>query len=163
MTIYFGADHAGFAMKEALVPFVRELGYEAVDMGAKDLDATDDYPDFVVPVAKQVAVDPVNARGIVVGGSGQGEAIAANRVHGVRAVVFNGQYEPKDGRQVPHEIEVARQHNDSNVLSLGARFLNLDEAKEAVKLWLSTPYAGEERHARRLKKIEDMTAGGPNA
>lgn len=143
-------------MKEALVPYVLELGYEAVDLGARELDPTDDYPDFIFPVAREVSNDPSGARGIVLGGSGQGEAIAANRFPGVRAVVFNGQYKPLDGREVPREIEIARQHNDSNVLSLGARFLSLEEAKEAVKLWLSTPFSGDERHARRIRKLDEI-------
>jgi len=104
-----------------------------------------------------VSDSPEEAKGIIIGGSGQGEAIAANRFHGVRAVVFNGQYEPKDGREVPHEIEISRLHNDANILSLGARFLNDDEAKEAVRLWLTTPFSGDERHVRRLRKIEEIT------
>jgi ribose 5-phosphate isomerase B len=90
------------------------------------------------------------------GGSGQGEAMVANRFKGIRAVVFNGQYAPKDNRELPNEIKISREHNDSNVLSLGARFLNEEEATQALKLWLDTEFLNEERHVRRIKKIDEM-------
>jgi len=156
MKIFIGADHAGFEMKQELMPFLRDLGHEVVDKGATEFNADDDYPDFIIPVAKEVAKSPDDVRGIVIGGSGQGEAMAANRFKGVRAIVFNGQYAPKDGRHIPHEIETARAHNNANILSLGARFLNEAEAKEAVKLWLDTPFSNDERHVRRLKKIDEI-------
>jgi len=95
--------------------------------------------------------------GIVIGGSGQGEAIMANRFSRVRAVVFNGQYKPADGRKIPDEIKISREHNDANILSLGARFLDFDEALKAVLLWLNTPFSKEERHARRIAKIEQFS------
>jgi len=155
MKIYIGTDHAGFELKEALLPSVSSLGHEVVDMGAKTFVEGDDYPDYVIPVAEAVSKDQ-NVRGIIIGGSGQGEAICANRFSGVRAVVFNGQYRPTDGRLVPYEIMITRQHNDANILSLGARFLTMEEAKESVKIWLETPFSGDERHVRRLKKIEDI-------
>jgi ribose 5-phosphate isomerase B len=157
MKIFIAADHAGFELKKALVPFLRELGFEVEDLGAHIYNKDDDYPDFVAPLARRISEDPNNAKGIVIGGSGQGEAIAANRFRGVRAVVFNGQYAPPDGRSVPHEITISREHNDSNVLSLGARFLNESEAKDAVKTWLETPFSGKERHKRRLRKIEKLS------
>jgi len=156
MKVYIGADHAGFKLKEALIPFVESLGHEVVDKGAYEYNAEDDYPDFVIPVAREVAAQK-ETRGIIIGGSGQGEAIAANRLKGVRAVVFNGQYASNDGRDIPHEIKISREHNDSNILSLGARFLNESEAEDAVKKWLETAFSGDERHVRRLKKIEEMT------
>ena len=115
-------------------------------------------------MAKAVAGDP-RSRGIIIGGSGQGEAICANRFSGVRAVVFNGptyakvsvgkQYKP-DGTEIPDEIKLSREHNDANVLSLGARFLSIEEAKSAVKTWLETPFSNDERHIRRIKKIDDI-------
>ncbi|MCI0565645.1 RpiB/LacA/LacB family sugar-phosphate isomerase [bacterium] len=154
MDIYFGADHAGYNLKNALIPVVKELGYHAIDIGAFSYDPLDDYPDFVASVAHAVSVDPKKAIGIVIGGSGQGEAIVANRFPNVRAVVFNGQYRPSDGREVPHEITLSREHNDANVLALGSRFLSEIEAKEALTLWLGTPFSGDERHARRIAKIE---------
>jgi ribose 5-phosphate isomerase B len=154
--IHIGSDHAGFELKESLKSFLESEGYEIIDHGAFEYDEYDDYPDFIFPVAKAVAQDLQNSRGIILGGSGQGEAICANRIPGIRAVVFNGQYDPVDGREVPNEIILSRQHNDSNILSFGARFLNEEEAKEAVILWLETEFSGEEKHIRRLDKIDDL-------
>jgi len=162
-TIHIGCDHAGFEMKEELKSFLETLEYEVVDHGAFEFDEEDDYPDFIFPAAESVAIDPESV-GIVIGGSGQGEAICANRIKGVRAVVFNGQYNPavnfddelENDREVPNEIVLSRQHNDANVLSLGARFLSMREAKDAVELWLETEFSGEERHLRRLQKIERL-------
>jgi ribose 5-phosphate isomerase B len=153
--IHIGADHAGFELKEELKSFLESNGYEVIDHGAFEFDEQDDYPDFIFPVAESVVIDTESA-GIVIGGSGQGEAICANRVKGIRAVVFNGQYESQDGREVPNEIVLSREHNDSNVLSLGARFISVAEAKEAVELWLETDFSGDERHIRRLQKIERL-------
>lgn len=152
--INIAADHAGFDHKEAIKEWLTSEGYEVVDHGAYEFEGEDDYPDFVAPAANAVAADP-QERGIVIGGSGQGEAIVANRFPGVRAVVFNGQYMPADGREVPEEIITARQHNDANVISLGARFLSIREAIEAVELFLDTEFSGEERHVRRIEKIDD--------
>lgn len=157
MTIYISSDHAGFQLKEELVPFIEDLGYKIEDLGAYHYNEDDDYPDLIAPVARKVSKDPDNVKGIVLGGSGQGEAIVANRFPHVRAVVFNGQYDPCDEeRDIPHEISISREHNDSNVLSLGARFLNVEEAKEAVQRWLETPFSNDARHVRRLSKIEMM-------
>lgn len=153
--IYLASDHAGFALKEELKSFLSALGNEVSDLGPFKLDLDDDYPDFVSLVAERVAKDP-NAKGIVIGGSGQGEAMVCNRYKGVRAAVFNGQYEPKDGRVVPNEIRLSREHNDSNILALGARFLNTQEAKIAVNMWIGTKFSGEERHIRRIKKIDNL-------
>jgi ribose 5-phosphate isomerase B len=157
MKIIFAADHAGFELKKILIPFVREMGCEVEDVGAFECVDDDDYPDFVSLAARAVSDNPENIKAIIIGGSGQGEAIVANRFAHVRAVVFNGQYKPEDGRFVPHEIEIAREHNDANILSLGARFLSEVEAKEAVRLWLTTPFSGDERHVRRIAKIEQYT------
>jgi len=155
MKIYIGADHAGFEMKKHLVKMLQDEKYPVNDMGAKFFDSKDDYPDFCAPVAEAVSKDE-NARGIVIGGSGQGEAIIANKFPNVRAIVFNGQYKPTDGYFVPEEIMITRQHNDANVLSLGARFLSNNEAERAVKLWLHTPFSGDERHKRRIEKIKKI-------
>lgn len=164
MRILLASDHAGFEMKNDLCLFLKEKGYEVVDYGPHELDPEDDYPDFVAPLAEEISRidtdnEPINAdeetRGIIVGGSGQGEAIMANRFTGVRAVVFNGEYQPR-GRNNPDEIVLSRQHNNANILSLGARFLNIDEAKEAVEKWLTTPFSNEERHSRRIQKIEEL-------
>jgi len=149
MKIFIGSDHAGFELKGKLIPFLKELGHEVEDKGAFELNKEDDYPDFVRPVASAVASDPERSRGIVLGGSGQGEAMAANRIKGVRAVEY---YAPS--RRDVSIIKDSRGHNDSNVLSLGARFLSEDEAKSAVKDWLETPFSGDERHVRRIAKLD---------
>ena len=160
MKIYIAADHAGFALKNALTEHIRTLGYEVEDMGALSLDKDDDYPDFMMPLAKRVA-DEVSARGIIVGGSGQGEAMCANRVPGVRAAVFYGPMRvtaaldiegghSEDGYDA---VRLPRRHNDANVLSIGARFVSGDEADEAVRIFLETPFSGSARHARRLAKF----------
>ncbi len=150
MKIYIGTDHAGFELKEKLVPFLREeLNYDVEDMGAHEYDEDDDDPDLVRPVAAAVARDQdeeIDSRGIILGGSGQGEAIVANREQGVRAAVYYGG--PDD------LIVLSRDHNNANVLSLGARFLTTEEAKHAIKVWLATPFIADERHARRIEKID---------
>lgn len=145
MKIYFASDHAGFELKEKLEEFIQHLGYEVEDLGPFTFNADDDYPDFIIPSAKKVAKDK-NSRGIILGGSGQGEAIAANRISGIRAVVLYNYNEDI--------VKLSREHNDANVLSLGARFITEEEAKKAVKLWLETEFSGEERHKRRINKID---------
>ena len=159
MRVVFGSDHGGFALKEALKPFVASLGYEVEDCGAYALDMNDDYPVFVQAAARKVAEDPEQVRGIVVGASGQGEAFAANRIQGVRAVVYYGEPARKqidaDGKELDM-IASTRNHNDSNVLSLAGRFLTEDEAKDAVKRWLAAPFSGSERHARRHAMLENV-------
>ncbi|MBI1971365.1 MAG: RpiB/LacA/LacB family sugar-phosphate isomerase, partial [Candidatus Wildermuthbacteria bacterium] len=138
--IYIAADHAGFELKEEIKKYLIEQNKEFEDLGAFELDKDDDYPDFIAPVAKKVAENPGQNRGIVFGGSGQGEAIVSNRFKGVRAAVYYG------GN--PGIVKLSRQHNDANVLSLGARFLTKEQALEAVELWLSASFEGG-RHARR--------------
>ncbi len=146
--IYIGTDHAGFELKEELVGFLEGHGYEVVDLGSYELDKNDDYPDTIALVAKEVSDDP-SSRGIILGGSGQGEAIVANRFAGVRAAVYYGG---------PAEIlRLSREHNDANILSLGARFMTVEEARDAVLLWLLTMFSGEERHMRRIEKIDNLT------
>lgn len=151
MKIFIGTDHAGYEMKEELKKYLSDLGHEVIDKGAHEYNPDDDYPDFVALVAEGVAESSqeskTEVRGIVLGGSGQGEAIEANRLLGVRATVFYGG---------PMEIVfLGREHNDANVLSLGARFLSLDEAKEAVKIFLETPFSGDKRHIRRIVKLDN--------
>lgn len=158
--IYLASDHAGFRMKEALRAHLPTLGYEVEDMGALDLDPADDYPDFIMPLAKRVASEP-GAFGIVLGGSGQGEAMCANRVVGARAVVYYGPMsvaetleieggKSKDGFDI---IRLARKHNNANILSIGARFVSGDDAVAAVRIFLETPASTDPRHARRLAKF----------
>ncbi len=155
MKIFIGSDHAGFEMKKHLVNFLQQKNYSVTDFGAKKMDTQDDYPDFCSQVADAVSGD-LESKGIVIGGSGQGEAIVANKYQNIRAVVFNGQYKPEDGRFVPEEIMITRQHNDANVLALGARFLSNAEAERAVDLWLKTPFSDEARHKRRIEKIKEI-------
>jgi ribose 5-phosphate isomerase B len=154
--ILIASDHAGFELKNELMPFLRDLGYEVQDFGANIFDAEDDYPDFIAPLARAVSESGGEQKGIILGGSGQGEAIVANRFPNVRAVVFNGQYKTGDGRHIPEEIIASREHNDANILSLGARFLSEKDAKDAVEVWLATPFSNDERHTRRIKKINEI-------
>jgi ribose 5-phosphate isomerase B len=149
MKIYIATDHAGYDMKEALASYIeKDLGYTVADMGAHQNDPNDDYPDFIELAAQEVSHDPSTSRAVILGGSGQGEAIVANRYPKVRCAVFYG-----GSLDV---VRLSREHNNSNILSIGSRFLSLDEAKAAVKLWLETPFLDEERHTRRLKKIEQI-------
>lgn len=161
MKIIFAADHAGFELKNTLLAYVRdELGHEVEDMGARELDTQDDYPDYVKEAAKTVSEDSNNIRAIIIGGSGQGEAMVANRFKGVRAAVYYGESARKQTDADDKElsiVESVRTHNDANILSLGARFITSEEAKEAVRTWLHTPFSNEKRHVRRLGKID--TAG----
>lgn len=145
MKIYICTDHAGFELKQALVLYLKEIGFDVEDFGAYEYEKKDDYPDFVKLVAEAVSKD-IESRGIILGGSGQGEAIVANRFTDVRAAVYYG--------GTTEIIELSREHNDSNILSLGARFIDEVEAKDAVKLWLETPFSDEERHKRRINKID---------
>lgn len=146
MKVFIAADHAGFYLKKKLIVYLQLKGYEVEDMGAYELNEGDDYPDFIYPCAKKVAEDS-KSLGIVIGGSGQGEAIVANKVKGIRAAVVNS---PN-----PEIARLAREHNDANVLSLGARFLSPDDAKRAVTTWLEAKFEGG-RHARRLEKIGEF-------
>lgn len=160
MKVYFAADHAGFNLKNALVEHVRTLGYEVEDLGAFALNPEDDYPDYVTPLAKKIA-DELESRGIIVAGSGQGEAMCANRIKGVRAAVFYGPMRVTHALEIEgghsedgfDAIRLPRRHNDANVLTIGARFVAAHEADEAVRLFLATPFSGAERHTRRLSKF----------
>lgn len=149
MKIYVGTDHAGFELKEVLVEYLKKEGHEVIDKGAYQYALDDDYPDYIALVAQAVSADQGKTKGIILGGSGQGEAIVANRFSHVRAVVWYG--------GLLDIIPLSREHNDANILSLGARFLNEEEAKRAVKLWLETLFSEDERHVRRIAKIEEVT------
>jgi ribose 5-phosphate isomerase B len=147
MIIALATDHAGFAHKETLKAYLIEQGHEVVDCGAYVHDAGDDYPPFMKVAAQKVSSGDC-ARAIILGGSGQGEAIVANRIPGVRAVVYYGG---------PQEILIlSREHNDANVLSCGARFLSPEEICAAADIWLETNFSGDERHTRRLASIDDL-------
>ena len=145
MKIHLATDHAGLELKEKVKLYLSDLNYEVIDHGAYDYDALDDYPDFIFPCANAVSNDP-ESKGIILGGSGQGEAMAANRVKGVRAAVFyNG----------PDEIiKLSRQHNNANILSLGARFMSEEEMYKIIEVWLSTDFESG-RHQRRIEKLDE--------
>lgn len=142
MRVHLGSDHAGFELKAHLVGWLEQEGYEVVDHGAHVFDPADDYPPYVLRAAEAVAADP-DSLGIVLGGSGNGEQIAANKVRGVRAALaWNDD-----------TAGLAREHNDANVVSLGARMHTPDQATALVQRFLSTAYSGGERHARRIAMI----------
>ena len=144
MKIHLATDHAGLELKNIIKEHLKENGHDVTDHGAHEYDALDDYPDFIFPCAKSVAADP-ESRGIILGGSGQGEAMTANRVKGVRAAVFyNG----------PEEIvKLSREHNNANILSLGARFMNQAEIYDVIEMWLAEPFEGG-RQQRRIEKLD---------
>lgn len=154
--IYLGADHRGYDLKEKIKQWLSDWGYQFEDCGAFTYDKDDDYPDFVSKAAQAVANDPEQSRGIILGGSGQGEAMAANRFKGVRAAVFYGLPTVVLAKEGPDIIKMSREHNNANILSLGASFLNEESAKNAIKLWLETDFTKEERHERRLKKLDQI-------
>lgn len=146
MKVFLGADHRGFELKDKLEGWLQDHGYTVKDLGAHHLDPSDDYPDFAFAVAKRVAEDPVNHRGILLCGSGGGMDITANKISRVRAtVVWN-----RAG------AEHARSHNDVNIIALAADGTTLDQASEIARAFLETLFSGEERHVRRLKKIEEI-------
>jgi ribose 5-phosphate isomerase B len=148
MKIYFASDHAGFEMKKFLVEFVKEFDFKVEDLGPNEFDQNDDYPLLIEKAGLEIFKNPYDAKAIILGSSGQGEAIVANRFPNVRAVVFYG-----GNTEI---IKLSREHNDANILSLGVKFLSVDEAKNAVKLWLDTPFSGDKRHIRRLEEIDKL-------
>tara|TARA_B100000959_G_C14653765_1_gene489457 strand:+ start:146 stop:589 length:444 start_codon:yes stop_codon:yes gene_type:complete len=144
MEIALATDHAGYDLKETIKENLKNRDMIIKDFGALKKDPSDDYPDFIIPAAKYVASNK-NVKGIILGGSGQGEAMAANRVKGIRAAVY---YDgPKD------IILLSRLHNDANILSLGARFITSEKAIEVINIWLETSFEGD-RHKRRIKKLD---------
>lgn len=143
--LYIAADHAGYNLKEELKRFFDEVVYPYEDMGSKELNLQDDYPDFAVPLARRVAAEE-NSLGILICGTGVGMCIAANKIKNIRAAVC---YDEFTARQ-------SREHNNANILCLGGKTLDPEVAKKMVKVWLETEFSGEERHARRLEKINNI-------
>tara|TARA_B100000886_G_scaffold338409_1_gene301163 strand:- start:1066 stop:1509 length:444 start_codon:yes stop_codon:yes gene_type:complete len=144
MRIHLATDHAGLNLKNTLKDYLIEKGHDVTDHGAYEYDPADDYPDFIMPCAKAVSID-AQSKGIILGGSGQGEAMAANRIKGVRAAVFY------DG---PEDIiKLSRHHNNANILSLGARFLKKQKMFDIIQIWLSESFEGG-RHQRRIDKLD---------
>ena len=148
-TIHIATDHAGFSLKGDIVKWLQAEGYVVVDHGTHHLDEGDDFPDFIGKAARAVSQNPAHTKGVIFGGSGQGEAMAANRFPHVRAVVYYGGNDDI--------VRLSRQHNDANVISFGARFVSLEETKRALTTWLETPFDGQEKRERRNQKIERLT------
>jgi len=149
MRVYLGSDHAGFELRQQLVEHVRSLGHEAIDCGAATCDPEDDYPAPCILAAHRTVADP-GSLGVVVGGSGNGEQIAANKVDGIRAaLVWNDD-----------TARLARQHNDANVISIGARQHPVADAQRFVQLFLDTPFSGESRHQRRIDQLAEYERTG---
>lgn len=146
MKIALGSDHAGFDYKERIKKFLTDSGHEVVDVGTDSSESTD-YPLFIIPAAELVARGKCE-RGIVFGGSGNGEAIAANKVRGIRCALCWSD----------ETAEFSRRHNDANVLSLGQRMISYEVAERIVKIWLETPFDGG-RHSRRIAQLDDYEAG----
>jgi ribose 5-phosphate isomerase B len=161
MKIYICSDHTGFEIKKELIKYFTELGHVFEDKGTFEYNIEDDYPDFVRPVAEGVAGEP-GSFGVVLGGSGQGEAMCANRVPGARAAIFYSEAlaqgevnaEGQKSADTYEIVKLAREHNDANILSVSTRFLTIDQIKFAIELFLATPFSGEERHIRRIKKLD---------
>ncbi|MEU0839243.1 ribose-5-phosphate isomerase [Streptomyces sp. NPDC005962] len=149
MRVYLGSDHAGYELKNHLVEWLRAGGHDPVDCGPHIYDAQDDYPPFCLRAAERTAAD-ADSLGIVIGGSGNGEQIAANKVKGVRAALAWSE----------QTAALAREHNDANVISVGGRMHTREEATKFVEIFLGTPYSGEERHSRRIAMLADYETTG---
>ena len=146
MLIYIGADHRGFELKESLKIYLKESGYEIVDVGNPIFEQVDDYPDFGIAVAKEVSLNPENSRGILICGSGVGMDVVANRFKNVRSVLAS----------TPDQAASSRNDDNTNVLSIAADFLTESEVKKILTIWLQTDFSVEERHRRRLEKIDKL-------
>ena len=144
--IYIASDHAGFELKKQVIEYLQSKNLQVEDCGPFVFDPADDYPDFVYPCAKKVAENP-GSMGIILGLSGNGEAMVANKVKGIRAAHYYG------GRE--DIITLSREHNNSNVLSLGAKFMTIEEVKSAIDVWMETGFAAG-RHERRVNKIKSL-------
>jgi len=155
MVIYVGTDHAGYGLKDALITFLSRQGHEVIDKGAFEYNEEDDYIDFSVPVAKAVSEDPKKTRGILLGATGQGETIVANRFPNVRAVTYYGNAK----YVVDNESDIivrSISHYDANILALGIRYLTEDDMINTVKEWLNLEFDGAEKYKRRISKIESI-------
>ena len=151
MIIHLATDHAGFEHKQSVLQWLKDEGFEVVDHGAATFESEDDFTDYISKAALAVSKDPVNSRGVIFGGSGQGEAMIANRYPHVRSAVFYGGDEKI--------VKLSRIHNDSNIISIGARFVDLDITKKVIWDWLKTKTSADEKYSRRNKKIESLTKG----
>ena len=163
MKIILTTDHAGFEQIQKIKAFLTKQGHECLDFGPKELNQDDDYPDLIYPAARALANGEADM-GIIMGGSGQGEAIVANRVKGVRCAVYYGAAEAQeaidaDGSSSADKYDIvrlSRHHNNANMLSIGARFVSDEEIEKVVTMWLATPFETVERHQRRITKIDAL-------
>ncbi len=147
-TIHLATDHAGFEYKEKVKAFLLEKGYLVIDHGAEAYTEGDDYPDYITKAGRAVSESKGEEKAIIFGGSGQGEAIVANRFPYVRAALCYG------GEKAQEIVVLSREHNDANVLSIGARFVAEDELTTLVDIWINTSFSHDERHLRRINKID---------
>jgi ribose 5-phosphate isomerase B len=163
MKVYLATDHVGFELKNKLKAFLTEKGYEVEDCGADSFNKDDDYPDFISKAAKAVSESP-DSRGIIFGGSGQGEAIVANKFKNVRCALFYSKAVPlketditgKESSDPLEMIKLTREHNNANMLSIGVRFVDEEDVFKVVEMWLATEFSKVERHVRRIEKIKDI-------
>ncbi|HET8642324.1 MAG TPA: ribose-5-phosphate isomerase [Pseudonocardiaceae bacterium] len=149
MRVYLGCDHAGFELKNFLVRRLAEQGHDVIDVGPAEYDADDDYPPFCIETARRVVADP-GSLGVVLGGSGNGEQISANKVPGCRAALAWN----------PQTAALAREHNDAQVIGIGARMHSEAEASRIVEAFLETPFSGDDRHARRIAQLAEFERTG---
>lgn len=147
MKIILASDHAGFELKNKIKDYLVSEKFDVEDMGAHTLVNDDNYPEIMIPVAMKIISDE-NTKGVIFGKSGQGEAIICNRFPGIRAAVYYG-----GNKEI---LRLSREHNDANVLSIGAGFVNEEEAKEAVKIWISTQFSNDERHIKRNNMLDNI-------
>jgi ribose 5-phosphate isomerase B len=147
MKILLAADHAGFDLKEKIKKYLLDEGFDVEDMGVHIVDPLDSYPEIMLPLAMRIVSDP-SLKAIVFGKSGNGEAIICNRLPGVRATVYHGK-----NLEV---VRLSREDNDANVLSIAARFVEENEAIEAVRMWISTPFNNEPRHVKRIEMLDSI-------
>lgn len=145
MKIYLATDHAAYELKEYVKKHLSEGGYDAEDCGAFTFDPNDDYPDLIKIAAQKVAIDP-SSIGIVFGKSGAGEAIVANKIKGIRAILAVNE----------ENVKLAREHNNANVLSIGSILASNEQALGLIRLFINTPFSNEERHTRRIEKIQQL-------
>ncbi len=163
MKVYLGTDHTGLELKGKIIEFLSGLGYETVDSGAYELNKDDDYPDFIAKAAEGVSKDE-GSMGVVFGGSGQGEAMVSNKFPNVRCALFYSLAVPEKAIDIsgtestdPYEmLKLTRAHNNSNMLSIGMRFLTEEQILKAIRIFLEAPFTGEERHKRRIEKIRKI-------
>jgi ribose 5-phosphate isomerase B len=163
MKVYLATDHAGLEIKNKVIEYLKSLGFEAEDLGPFEFNKDDDYPDFIAKAARCVSENP-ESFGIAIGGSGQGEAMVANKFKNVRCALFYSLATPVKAIDIsgnqssdPYEmLKLTRAHNNSNMLSLGIRFLTQEQILKAVKIFLESPFPGAERHVRRIEKIKQI-------